>query len=254
MKLIKAILLIVVVLLVAAGALLALFPAKAAVDWMGGRVGPLELQEVGGTIWNGHANRVVAHGKTLGRLNWTLSPRGLLGGAANLNLQLDGEAWKGRTQARVSGPLSAELTDLQMSFPAQMLAPAIDIPGLVPSGRVEMSLPSAVIEGGYPRKLQGEAIWREAAVAGSAAAALGDLKAEFSSTGDGAITGILSDLGGPLALEGSFRFALTGYEAEALLSARNGDAAVDRALNHIGQRQADGSSYLTITGSLLPVR
>lgn len=254
MKLIKALLLIVVVLLLAGGALLALFPAKTAIDWMGGRMGPLELQEVGGTVWRGHADRVLAHGQTLGRLSWTLSPRSLLGGAAEVDLTLEGEAWNGSTQARVSGPLSAELSDLQMRFPAQMLAPAIDIPGLVPSGRVEVTLPRAVIVSGYPRQVQGEAIWREAAVAGEAAAALGDLKAEFSTTADGAITGILSDMGGPLALEGSFRFALTGFEVEALLSARNGDAAVDRALNHVGQRQADGSSLLTITGSLLPVR
>jgi general secretion pathway protein N len=254
MKLLKALLLILVVLLLAAGAALALFPAKTAIAWLGGRVGPLQLEEVGGTVWNGHAGRVLAHGQSLGRLSWTLSPRSLLGGAADLDLQLDGEAWKGRTRALVRGPLSAELSDLSLSFPAQLLGPAIDIPALVPSGRVELSLPRARIEGGYPRELKGEAIWREAAVAGEAAAALGDLKAEFSTTADGAITGILSDLGGPLSLEGSFRFALTGYEAEALLRPRFADSAIDRALNHVGQRQPDGSSYLSITGSLLPVR
>lgn len=252
MKLIKALLLILILLVVAAGALLALFPARTAVDWMGGRAGPLELQDVGGTIWNGRAGRVVAHGETLGQLDWTLSPRALLGGAAELDLRLAGERWNGTTHARITGPLSAELSDLRLSFPAQVLEPALDIPGLVPVGRVELSLPHAKIESGYPRQLQGEALWREAAVAGEAAAALGDLKAEFTTTADGAITGLLSDLGGPLALDGSFRFALSGYEVEALLTPRDANGTIDRALSYIGERLPDGSSHLVITGSMLP--
>jgi len=254
MKFIKWLLFVVLLLLVLTGALLVLFPAKTAIGWMGGRLGPLQLHEVGGTIWNGHAGRAEVRGKPIGRIGWKVSPFSVLRGAAEAELRLDGDAFRGSTWARVTGPLSAELREFVFDFPAQQMSPALDVPGLTPVGTVEVRLPRAEIVSGYPKQLNGEAVWRGAAVAGEAAAALGDLRAEFSTTADGAITGILSDLGGPLSLEGSFRIAFTGYEAEAILSARNNDPALRKALTWIGEVQPDGSSYLKITGRLLPMR
>ena len=254
MKFIKALLLVILLLLALAAVAIALFPASAALGWIGGRLGPLQLEDVGGTIWDGHAGRTSAFGEALGRLHWTVSPISALRAAPRVQLQLEGDRYQGSTLAVLRGALSADLADARFSFPAEKLRPALDVPDLVPSGTVSVELPTATIEGGYPRALRGEAIWRDAAVAGAAAAALGDIKAEFSSTSDGAITGVISDLGGPLQVEGSFRFALTGYEAEILLTPRGSNLALEKALNHIGQRQPDGSALLVITGSLLPIR
>ncbi|MCK7592784.1 type II secretion system protein N [Pseudomarimonas salicorniae] len=254
MKFIKALLLVILLLLALAALAIFLFPASTAISWMGGRLGPVQLEEVGGTIWDGHAGRATAFGEDLGRLRWTASPISALRAAPRVNLELEGERYQGSTLAVLHGALSMDLADAKFRFPAEKLRPALDVPGLVPTGTVEVDLPSANIVGGYPRSLRGEAIWRDAAVAGEAAAALGDIKAEFRTTADGAITGVISDLGGPLKVEGSFRFALTGYEAEALLTPRGSNLALDKALNHIGERQPDGSAYLTITGSMLPIR
>lgn len=254
MKFIKALLLVVLLLLGLAVVAVALFPASAAIGWLGGKLGPVQLEDVGGTVWDGHAGMARAFGEPLGRVRWSASPISVLRGAPRVDLALDGERYQGSTSAVLRGALSAELADAKFSFPAERLRPALDVPGLVPSGSVEVNLPTARIEGGYPRALRGDAVWRNAAVSGEAAAALGDLKAEFSTTADGAITGVLSDLGGPLQLEGSFRLAFTGYEAEALLRARGHNPALDKALNHVGERQPDGSAYLKITGTLLPVR
>ncbi len=254
MKFIKALLLVLLLLFALVAVAVALFPASTALNWMGGRLGPLTLDDVGGTIWDGHAGQASAFGEPLGRLRWTASPISVLRGATRVQLELDGERYRGSTAAVLRGALSVELADASFSFPAEKLRPAIDVPGLIPGGTVEVSLPEANIQGGYPRALRGQAIWRNAAVAGEAAAALGDIKADFSTTAGGAITGVISDLGGPLKVEGSFRFALTGYEAEALLTPRASNPALDKALNHIGERQPDGSAYLKITGSMLPVR
>lgn len=254
MKALKVVLLLLLLLLALAALALAMFPASAALRWAGGQLGPLQLGEVGGTVWEGHAGTAQAFGEPLGRLSWTVSPLSVVRGAPQLQLELQGERYQGSAGALLQGAMSAELTDVRLTLPAATLRAALDIPALVPSGRVEIELPHARIERGYPRALRGTATWREAAVSGQAAAALGDLHAEFSTTADGAISGVLSDLGGPLQLEGSFRFALTGYEAEALVRSRSADPAIDRVLDHVGQRQADGSSYLKITGSLLPIR
>jgi general secretion pathway protein N len=254
MKFIKALLLVILLLLGLAAVALALFPASTALSWLGGRLGPVQLSEVGGSIWDGHAGQVSAFGQALGRLRWSVSPISALRGAPRVELELEGDRYQGSTVAVLRGALSAELTNARFRFPAETLRGALDVPGLVPGGTVELDLPSALIEAGYPRSLRGTAVWRDAAVAGAAAAALGDIQSEFSTTADGAISGVISDLGGPLQVEGSFRFALTGYEAEALLRPRGSQPALDRALDHIGQRQPDGSSYLKITGSMLPLR
>jgi general secretion pathway protein N len=254
MKFIKALLLVLLLLFALAAVAIALFPASTAISWMGGRLGPLQLTEVGGTVWDGHAGQATAFGEPLGRLRWTASPISVLRAAPRVQMALEGDRYNGSAQAVLRGALSADLADAKFSFPAEKLRPALDVPGLVPTGTVEVDLPNAKIDGGYPRQLQGVAVWRNAAVAGEAAAALGDIKAEFSTTVDGAITGVISDLGGPLKVEGSFRLALTGYEAEALLTPKGSNPALDKALNHIGERQPDGSAYLKITGSMLPVR
>jgi hypothetical protein len=137
---------------------------------------------------------------------------------------------------------------------AHRLQPAFDIPALRLLGEVEMLLDEAEFAGMFPKRLVGKAWWRDAAVSGSAEALLGTLRADFRTDASGALIGAIEDEGGPLVLEGQFRAALTGYEAEALLSARDGNPQVREALQYIGEPQPDGSSLLHIQGRVLPFR
>lgn len=235
-------------------AVVALFPARTALDWLGPRLGAIQLKDVGGTVWNGHAAELSVHGTPLGRFAWTIAPFSLLSGVADTELRLEGERYKGQGKARIRGPLSADFSDFELEFPAERLNPALDIPGLIPVGRVQVKLKDAVVDGGYPSRLNGEAVWRDAAVAGEASASFGDLRAEFATTQPGQITGLLNDLGGNLSLEGSFNASIAGYEAEAILAARDGNPQVIKALGWIGEAQPDGSSLLKVTGRWLPLQ
>jgi len=94
-------------------------------------------------------------------------------------------------------------------------------------------------------------VWKQARVGGSADAMLGDISAEFESRTDGGIVGVVRDSGGPLIIEGGkFSAGFEGFKAEATLRARDADAAVQRALQYIGELQEDGSSRLEIHGEL----
>lgn len=252
MRFLRNFLLTLLVLLGLTVLVVARFPAATAIGWLGGRIGPLELERVGGTVWEGYAQQTRVLGEPVGRLRWSLGPTSVLRGAPRLDLELEGERYQGRTEAVLAGR-AIELSGTRLRLPAGTLKPALGIPGIVPDGIVELDLPVARIENGYPTAVQGRAVWREAVVSGADTVALGDIEMEFASQGGG-IAGVIKDLGGPLQVEGSFEFGLRGYEAEVLLTPRSEEPALQRVLGRIGEPQPDGGRYLHITGSLLPVR
>lgn len=254
MKFIRNLLIVAVLLGLIAAGVIALFPARTAVEWLAPRLGAVKLEEVSGTIWNGQAGRFSVRNQPLGVLGWSISPRSLLQWALIGEVRLQGERFEGESQLHVTGALSGEFSNTRLVFPAELLNPALDIPGLTPVGKVEVLLSEARLASGYPQHLDGKAIWRNAAVAGEAAASFGDLTAEFRSVPGGKINGVLGDNGGNLSLEGTFEFAATGYDAEAILAARDGNPDVIKALGWIGERQPDGSSILKVSGRMLPLR
>lgn len=227
-------------------------PAKFALDRLDNRIGPLKVDAVTGTIWNGRAASSVLNGTSLGAVTWKVRPLALLRARLDADLGLDGSEYQGRSFVSFSGG-TLRLRDAQISMDAQRLQPAVDIPALQLRGRVELQLSEAELVGGFPRSLKGTAQWRDAAVSGEAEALLGTLTAEFQTSSDGAIIGTVQDEGGPLSLEGQFRAALTGYEADAVLMARDGNPQVIKALSYVGEVQPDGSSVLQIRGRLLPL-
>ncbi|MBD8525554.1 type II secretion system protein N [Pseudomarimonas arenosa] len=254
MKFIRNVLILLVVLMLVAAGVVALFPARTAVEWLSPRLGAVKLEEVTGTIWKGQAARFSVRNQHLGALGWSISPRSLLHSALIGEVRLLGDRFEGESKLHVTGPLSGEFKDLRLVFPAELLNPALDIPGLLPVGKVEVQLTDVKLVMGYPQQLDGKAIWRNAAVAGEAAASFGDLNAEFRSVPGGKINGVLGDNGGNLSLEGTFELGATGYEAEAILAARDGNPDVIKALGWIGEQQSDGSSILKVSGRLLPLR
>lgn len=254
MKFLRNLLIILLLLGLIAAGVVALFPARTAVEWVGPRLGAIKLEDVTGTIWNGQAGRFSVHNKPVGALGWSISPRSVLEWTLIGQLRLQGDRFEGESDLRVQSALTGEFRNTRLVFPAELLNPALDIPGLTPVGKVEVKLTEAVLASGYPTKLDGIATWRNAAVAGEAAASFGDLTAEFSTLPNGKVGGVLSDNGGNLSLEGTFEFGLTGYEAEAILAARDGNPDVIKALGWIGEQQPDGSSILKVSGRMLPLR
>ena len=251
MKLLFKLVAFLVVLLLIAVGILAFLPARIATDFVGNRIGPVQLGEVEGTLWRGQANPVSINDQPIGAMSWTLSPLSLLGARIDANVSLRGDTYNGDSAISVRRDRSVRVRDLRVTLPAQRLQPALDIPALVLRGEVEISIAQAELHGGFPSAVQGRATWKNAAVAGSAEAQLGELITDFASTPDGGIAGSVKDGGGPLQAEGSYDANLLGYRADVSLRARDGNPQVIEALQYIGQPQADGSAKLEIRGKLL---
>lgn len=233
-------------------ALVATFlPASTALNLLGDRLRDVRMEGVSGSVWNGRADALSVRERALGAFTWKLSPWALFARRIDADISLDGPELKADGFVSVSGPGSLSLRGMRASVDAQRLQPVLDIPALMLMGRVEFDLRELVIDRYFPARVEGSALWREARVGGAADALLGDIRADFASAGPGSIEGTVSDDGGPLIIEGGrFSAGLQGLNAEATLRARDGDAAVQRALQFIGAPQADGSSRLEIRGQL----
>lgn len=253
MKALRRFILFLVALLAVAAIAIATCPASFAWRFVAGRAGAFTLDGVAGTIWNGHAVNASVFGSPLGTLDWHLHPWPLLRGivAAQLDLHGGQVTGNGTVERTADGALNFSAATLHL--PAEMAAPALDIPMLQLLGQIDIDIAHLRVQGAWPTAAQGEILWRNAAVAGAAQASLGDLQAQFASAADGHIAGTAHDRGGPLQLDGAFTIGAEGYDVRAKLAARDGNPQVLDALRYIGQPQGDGTVLLLIRGKFFPV-
>jgi general secretion pathway protein N len=239
------------VLLLILGLIVAFLPASVALGWMEGRMGGVKLETVSGSVWNGRAEQLTVRERALGAVSWSISPWALLSRRLDADVSVDGPELKAAGFVSIDKPGNLQLRGMQLSLEAQRMQPALDIPALQLRGTVDFDLREVVVVQYFPTRIEGSAVWRDAAVAGAADALLGEIRSEFATQADGSIAGTVTDSGGPLQIEGGrFSAGIRGISAEATLRARNDDAAVLRALQHVGELQPDGSSRLQINGQL----
>jgi len=253
MKHLRRFILCLIVLLAVAAIGIATCPASFAWRWFAGKAGAFKLDGLSGTVWNGHAAGASVFGAELGALDWQMSPLPLLRGAIAAQVDVHGGQVTGNGAVARDSDGSLQVTGAKISLPASMAAPALDIPMLELLGQIDIDIAHLRVQGAWPTAAQGEIRWHNAAVAGSAQAALGDLQAQFSTVPDGSIAGTAHDLGGPLQLDATFRIDAGGYDVHAKLAARDGNAQVLDALRFIGQPQGDGTTLLLIHGKFFSI-
>lgn len=251
MKLVFRLFVFGLVLILILGLVAAFLPASTALGLVQDRMRDVRMEGVSGSVWNGRADALSVRERPLGAFTWKLSPWALFSKRVDADITLDGPELKAAGFVSLSGPGSLQLRGMQASIDAQRLQGVLDVPALVFKGRVEFDLRELIVDQYFPAKVEGSAVWREAMVGGSADARLGDIRADFATQGVGTIAGTVTDSGGPLIIEGGrFSAGMQGVNAEATLRARDGDAAVLRALQYIGQPQEDGSARLEVRGQL----
>ena len=228
------------------------FPARVALKLLPESALPVQMEGVGGTLWSGHANRVLRDGRALGQLQWRLRPLPLLRGRIDTDLILAGPELQGSGRIIAGGDGNLRVEGGKARFPAARLERLLDVPALTLAGSVEVSLAALELRNRVPVALQGEAVWNDAGVSGAEQAVFGTLRAEFAALPGGGFGGRVSDQGdGPLAVDGKFSTSLLGFEARATLRARDGNPQVQSALRHIGQMQPDGSVVYELRGGLM---
>jgi len=251
MRFLKYLFVVLALLLIVGGVLLWTLPADVAYRQGAKYLGPVVLSGVRGTLWNGHADGISVFGRDLGEIDWRMAKSALLHArmAADIRIQgadVDAAGIVERTDAD-----SLTLRDIRFRFPAQLLAPVLDVPNLNLLGVISGVLGDATLRGGFLVSASGNARWSEAGVSGDAQARFADILGDFAAQPNGGIAGTAHDDGtGNLAVTADFHAGATGFEVDALLSARNGDQQVLETLRHVGEPQPDGSSKLVVRGRM----
>ena len=251
MKIFKWLLALLIVVVIVAAAIAWTMPADVAYRYVAGRLGPVSLVGVRGTIWDGHADGISVFGRDLGELDWQVDKAPLFVRRVHADLRIRGAdiVTSGLVERAADGRVTAN--DVRFRAPASLLSPVLDVPSLNLLGTITGTFAKVSLHQGVLGDANGSARWSEAGVSGTAEARFSDILAEFASQADGSIAGTVADDGqGNLEVSGRFTIAATGYEVEASLAARNDDPRIQEALRYVGQPQPDGSSHLVINGKL----
>jgi len=254
MRFLKILLVLALLLLIVAGVVFWTLPADVA--WRQGAkyFGPVVLSGVRGTLWDGHADGVSLFGHDLGEMDWRVAKSAVLRGrvVADVRIQgtdIDAAGIVERALVEDANAGALVLRDVHFRFPASLMEPALALREITLNGAISGVVSEAALRNGFVESATGNARWSEAGVSGQAEARFADILGEFAAAPGGGIAGHAKDDGtGNLAVDATFRAAVTGFDAEAILRARNDDPQVEETLRHVGEPQADGSSKLVVHG------
>lgn len=239
-------------ILAALVALGAWFPARWAWIWLGPRYPQVDVGAVSGSIWNGHADDVVAAGWAVGRVDWRLA-RSLLFGRVRLSIRARG-TWgtgEGALRRRADGSLEGDNLRLVLS-PAAVLPPAL-FGGLLPRGTIDGEFEHWQLRNGWPVALRGRLVWHDARLGdGDSSVASGTWRADVAGVDGMTLEATLHDVDdAPVALAGTIDATPLGWRVDAMLTPRDVDADARRLLRRWGSPDARGSFRVRLHGGLV---
>jgi general secretion pathway protein N len=247
--------------LLAAVLLLWFLPARWVLPWVEPRLHGLRLQQMQGLLWDGRAGQVVAvDGRVLGRLQWHISRRALLG-TLRLRLDFDGPqlAFSGGVQRLPGGQIAWREVNMRAELAAldhYMLGHyGPDHYGKSPLGQprgeLQLTIDRALLQGGWPLQGDAQVQWRHAVMhARGGDVALGDLQWQAQAQ-DGVIQAQVHDDGkGPLHVDGQMQLSPLGWRLDAILRPLQTDPVLRRWLAGLGPPAADGSVHIQRSSGL----
>jgi len=233
-------------------ALLWTAPADIAYRVLRSRLGGWQAQGLSGSLWQGRAEQVALHGLPLGVLEWNVSRPAFFTGTTRGNATLRGTGIALDLEFERSGR-NAVLRNVELELPAQWLAPAMALPGLLPLGEIGAKLREVTLTDGYLTRAVGGFEWRGVGVSGAAEGSIGDIEAEFGSATDGSVILSVRDRGARLGVAGRVQFQGPLFELEVLLTPRQPNLQLFEVLRLVGQRTADGGTLLRVRGRMQPL-
>ncbi|HEV7777336.1 MAG TPA: type II secretion system protein N [Luteibacter sp.] len=253
MKLLKWVLAVLLVLLVAAAALFWFLPASWVVGAVESRMHGMRVEGVSGTLWNGHAERVVtADGELLGMLDWTLN-RGAPLGRRHVTGRFQGPLGHVAWQFDHARSDSSDWRDIDFRWDARVFASHPALRAFDPRGTLEGRIPEASLQGNWPVTMHGEATWRDASLQmPEGRVPLGNLHVGVTSN-DGVLHAKLDEDGsGPLDIRGTLDAMPLGWRLDIRMQPRTVDTALSHLLARFGPPSADGSTIIHRQAGLAP--
>ena len=233
--------------------LLALFtlPAKAVLSFF--QPAGVTLGGVSGTLWNGRAQAVRSGALHVGSVEWNLDILRLFTGKFGADVKVtrsDGFA-QGSIAAAPGGQIT--LRAFNASLPVSALPPNVVRGGW--TGTLNLKLGQLTLENSWPVAATGTVEVTDLVGPANRPAALGNYRVVFPAEGAGtadAVTGTLSDTGGPLAVNGTVQLNKNhSYLVSGLIATRPGAPSdMTRTLEILGEPDTEGRRQFAIEGSM----
>jgi general secretion pathway protein N len=232
--------------------LLWFLPARLAMLWIAPQLHGVRLQQVGGLLWDGHADRVTTgDGQVLGRLDWQLSRAALLG-KPQLQVDLVGPPLDFSGAMRKLPQGQVEWRDVHVRVDLALLdAYAAKLPQGRPRGELQIAVEHALLQAGWPLELQANAQWSAAAVqTRGSLVPLGTLQLAAQASSGVVSAQLHDDSHGPLHADGQLQLSPLGWRLDATLLARQTDPALRHWLGQFGRPAADGALHIQRSGGM----
>ncbi|MGV6858509.1 MAG: type II secretion system protein N [bacterium] len=176
-------------------------PAQFAIQYLPPQT-PIQMQQVSGTVWKGHAGQLIYQGKPMGSLDWRIHPLSLLLAKLNADFTLTGEGIKASGNATLNKDQALELQDTTVDADAAAIPLPPSAQLVTPAGKVNAVFDTLDIRQGKVIAAKGIVDWKPARITAPAEYELGEAHLKVSGE-NGKIKGILSSKDGPLNTQGS---------------------------------------------------
>ena len=226
-------------------------PAKAVLSFF--ETPGITLGGVSGTLWNGRAQAVRSGTLHIGSVEWQLDILRLFTGKLGADVRVtrgDGFA-QGSIAAAPGGRIT--LRGFNASLPVGALPPNVVRGGW--TGTLNLKLGQLTLENSWPVAATGTVEVTDLVGPASRPAALGNYRVVFPAEGAGtadALTGTLTDTGGPLAVNGTVQLNKNqSYLVSGLIATRPGAPGdMTRTLEMLGEPDSEGRRQFAIEGSM----
>jgi general secretion pathway protein N len=217
---------------------------------------PVQLQGVGGSLWHGTAQQVIAPELQLGPLNWRLHGWPLLLGEVRLSLEIPAGtpnlSGKAEVGANILRKLS--LSDVDITADAEWLFTQAALP-LAAGGRFHLQIQSAEFHPEQLPRLNAQLDWQDARIVYPQAYELGGYRLimhEHPATNPEYLLGELKDIDSPFKIDGTIKIERNGdYKFAARLATAPGAPEIfENTLLFVGTPETDGSVLLERNGNI----
>lgn len=233
--------------------LLVYTPASAVITILNESLPQVKIEGVGGTIWNGSAQRITyANKPILDDARWSICVWRLITGEAcvELNAKYNGNDLHSEIGINVAGTF--KVRDLKVSLDAETLGNQLNLPLGKLSGDVFLEIEHVEWASGSVPFTTGIIKWNNAAITFAETIQLGAISIHITESDEYPLTTTINNKGGQLAINGHTNISADGaYTLELrLLPGNNASTNLRKSLGMFANKQSDGNYIVEDSGNL----
>lgn len=234
------------------GFLAAGLPAAALLPYAAPYLPGLAVAQVEGSVLAGRAESVSLREARVENLHWRWQPLGLLGGRLDYQLKVSEPQFTLTTVVGVDWSHTLSFQDTQGELPLRRALTLLPRAQLPVNGTVALDLDEVRLgRNGLPTQVEGQVQVRQLRTTLGRPLELGDFKVDLTTAEQG-IVGTVTELQGPLQVEGSLALAADGrYRFSGRVGLRDSENQdLRQALALLGRPGADGQWKIDFNGVL----